>query len=95
MLWRVGPRRKKVPNWDLSAWEEERDERMEKLKLKPTKRSPATILLECIEGGIVGGLNKCYKWDLIPRGETENEEEVVRLITSYIMGNVEEEFDLD
>ena len=65
---------------------------MKKMSLKLNPRNPATILLDCIEGGILGGLNKCYKWDLIEHDNIANEEEVVRIITGYIMGNVEEEF---
>jgi hypothetical protein len=62
--------------------------------LRVRKRPVATVLIECIEGGIEGGLNKAQKWDILP-SLPENRSELVRLITNYIMANVEEEFDLE
>lgn len=79
-----------MPNWDMTAWEEETEERMSKMKLK---RKFPVVLLECIENGVAGGLRKCQKWNLLP-GEI-HEEDIVRLISNYVLANIEEEFDLD
>lgn len=82
-----------MPNWDMTAWEEETEERMSKMKLKPAKRSVPVVLIDCIEGGVTGGLRKCQKWNLLP-GEIK-EEDVVRLISNYVLASIEEDFDLD
>ena len=66
---------------------------METLELRP--RNKAAILNDAIKGGIVGGLNKCYKWDLISRRDIIDEEEIVSVLSNYVFVNIDEEFDLD
>lgn len=60
------------------------------MKLKP--RESRTVLLECIEVGLVGGLNKLDKWDIDARVHMD---EAIRILTDYVMANIEEEFDLE
>ncbi len=62
------------------------------IKLRP--RDKGGIMVECVEGGVAGGIHKARKWDLFDCAES-NESEMVRLISSYVLANIEEEFDLE
>ena len=75
--------------------EPEEEDTRRQLTRRADRESDASRLIPLIEGGVVGGLRKCQKWDMIPDTTDAIELEIVNLITGYVLANIEEEFDLD